>query len=75
MTNNTRDYLADLALKKGVNLGRVESYPQEYASKKIDELKRLPDASFAPLTAEDETRLLRKINEINKEIGKWTLTA
>ena len=75
MTGKTRDYLADLALQKGVNLGRVEGYPQGYASNKIDELKRNPDADFQPVTAEDSLRLVERINSINKEIGKWTLTA
>ena len=75
MTGKTRDYLADLALQKGVSLGRVEGYPQVYASNKIDELKAMLDADFKPVTAEDSMHLISRINAINKEIGKWTLTA
>lgn len=75
MTGKTRDYLADLALQKGVNLGRVEGYDQYYASRKIDELKAMPDRDFTPITADRTVWLLDRINSINKEIGKWTLIA
>lgn len=74
MTGNTRNYLADLALKKGVSVGDFENATQAAASKKIDELQRLPDASFAPVSIKEQERVIKKIDKVIAEIMKWTLT-
>lgn len=74
MTGKTRDYLADLALQKGVNLGRVEDREQSYASRKIDELKTLPDATYTEPDGAAIDKVLKRIANINAELLKWTLT-
>lgn len=66
--------MADLALQKGVSLGRVEDREQSYASNKIDELKTLPDATFTTPDNEAIERILKRIANINSELQKWTLT-
>lgn len=75
MTSNTRDYLADLALKKGVSLVGFQDSSQGAASDKIDELKALPDMEFREISPEEYQRIERGIQAIEKEIEKWTLTA
>ena len=74
MTGKTRDYLADLALQKGVNLGRVEDREQSYASRRIDELKAMPDATFTIPDGAAIDKVLKRIANINAELQKWTLT-
>lgn len=73
MTGKTRDYLADLANRKGVVLSAgFQDSGQAAASKKIEELKALPDASFPELSDSDRAEARRAIVDINKEINKWT---
>ena len=72
MTGKTRDYLADLANRKGVTLPGFQDADQATASKRIEELKALPDKVF---TEPDESILGAvqiKIDGIIKEINKWT---
>ncbi len=75
MTSNTRDYLADLALKKGVSLEGFQDSSQGAASDKIDELKTLPDMETREASPSEYQRIEREIKAIEKEIEKWTLTA
>lgn len=72
MTGRTRDYLADLANRKGISLPNFQEAAQAEASRKIEELLELPDAAFSELTGETEARVLKRIEGIVKGIGKWT---
>lgn len=64
MTENQRDYLADLALKKGVRLSDTENWSPAHASKEIERLKQLPDAAFDEITE----RQIKKINELVQNV-------
>lgn len=72
MTGRTRNYLADLANKKGVSLPGMQDASQAEASAKIDELKKLPDKEFAELTEADAAEAASAIKKINQEMQKWT---
>jgi hypothetical protein len=71
MTEGQRDYLADLALQKGVVLDDTEDKSVAWASAKIEELKAMPDATFPEPSAADTARLDKKIDEILAELAKW----
>lgn len=73
MTGRTRDYLADLANKKGVTLPvGFENSSQAKASDMIEELKALPDAKFRGLSNSDRTETRASIERTIKEMNKWT---
>ena len=74
ITARTRDYLADLALKKGVALRDPEEVTQTQAGDKIDELKNLPDANFSQVSATEQRRFFKRLDAITKELSRWTLT-
>lgn len=74
MTGRTRDYLADLALKKGVELAGWQDVTQSAASKKIDELAKLPDANFSQVGIKDQEAFFKRIDKTITELMKWTLT-
>ena len=67
MTGRTRDYLADLANRKGVSLPNEQERDQYWASHKIDELNALPDATFT-VYSEEQKRALDKF--VQKQIDK-----
>ena len=71
MTENQRDYLADLANAKGVNLADTDDKSAAWASAKIEELKAMPDAEFRKITEEES----RKIDEMTQaaldELHLW----
>lgn len=73
MTEGQRDYLADLANRKGVRVEGTDSMSQAAASKKIDELKALPDATFPEVSPEQEIKFANNVVKINKGIGRWTM--
>lgn len=73
MTEAQRDYLADLAGKKGVQLDGVENVSAAWASNKIEELKALPDVVFAEPTVKDDLKLADMIATINDGVSQWTL--
>lgn len=75
MTEAQRDYLADLAGKKGVRLDGVGNVSAAWASKKIEELKAMPDSDFSELTQEDTEKLNDSISSIRSEVLSWTLAA
>lgn len=72
MTGRTRDYLADLANRKGVALPGFQNSEQAAASAKIDELKALPDANFNQLSNEARAEISGRLTRIIGEINKWT---
>ena len=71
MTEGQRDYLADLALRKGVVLEDTDNKSAAWASKKIDELKAMDDAEFSEPTSEFSKRLDKVVAEIIKGIQAW----
>lgn len=75
MTEGQRDYLADLAARKGVQLANTENVSAAWASAKIDELKALPDATFKPLDDMSQRKVTHLIENIQKELGLWTFQA
>ena len=72
MTGKTRDYLADLANKKGVSLPNEQERDQAWASAKIDELNQLPDASFNDFTPAQAEAIQKRTNKVLEEMSKWT---
>lgn len=73
MTGNTRDYLADLANRKGVKLPGEQDRDQPWASRTIEELKALSDANFEEITPEQIAKIDEGIESVVKEIRRWTL--
>lgn len=72
MTEGQRDYLADLALRKGVVLEDTDNKSVAWASKKIDELKAMDDAEFSEPTAEFSKKVTTVVDNIIKGIRAWT---
>lgn len=72
MTEGQRDYLADLALRKGVVLEDTDNKSVAWASKEIDELKAMDDAEFSEPTSEFSKQLNKAVAEIIKGIQAWT---
>ena len=74
MTENQRDYLADLAGQKGIVLENTDNVSVAWASAKIEELKALPDAEFDEVTPELNAKLDTRIVKVAKGVRKWTLS-
>lgn len=72
MTEGQRNYLADLAARKGVILENTDDVSVAWASEKIEELKAMPDASFKSVSDEEEKRIERLTNRTLEELGLWT---
>ncbi len=72
MTEGQRDYLADLAGKKGVRIKDTDNVSAAWASAKIEELKSMPDAVFDEA---DPKKTDRYIKQIVTEMKKWTFQA
>ena len=72
MTEAQRDYLADLAARKGVKLTDTDDKTVAWASAKIEELKALPDVTFEDVTEDEETKIGRGIEKARKELKRWT---
>lgn len=74
MTEEQRDYLADLALAKGVRLEDTDRKSAAWASQKISELEAMPDAEF-PEISEAEVQKIDLMTEwVRKELKRWTFT-
>ncbi len=71
MTENQRNYLADLAGQKGVRLSDTDNWSVAKASEEIERLKTMPDAVFDGLN-EDQ---IKKIDSLTvsaiTELNKW----
>ena len=71
MTENQRDYLADLAGQKGTRLFDTDNWSVAKASAEIDRLKELPDASFNDVTEAENLEIDKRTNNVLTEMRKW----
>lgn len=71
MTENQRDYLADLAGQKGVRLSDTDNWSVAKASEEIERLKELPDASFNEIIDANIKEINNLTNGALFELRKW----
>lgn len=71
MTEAQRNYLADLAGRKGVRLEDTDDKSVAWASAKIEELKALPDANFDAVTEEEAGEIDKLTNNVLTELKRW----
>lgn len=71
MTENQRDYLADLANQKGVRLSDTDEWSTARASEEIERLKALPDATFEEITEEQAAEIDQLTQHALDELHKW----
>lgn len=71
MTENQRNYLADLAGQKGVRLFDTDNWSVARASEEIEHLKAMPDAVFDEASAEQENEISRLTDNALYELGRW----
>lgn len=74
MTENQRNYLADLAGKKGVILSGTDNWSVAKASSEIERLNELPDAAFDELTDDQNKQINKLTNAALVELNKWGFT-
>lgn len=71
MTENQRNYLADLAGQKGIRLRDTDNWSVAKASEEIENLKATPDADFDSITDAE----IKEINTLTEnalvELRKW----
>lgn len=72
MTEGQKNYIADLANKKGIVLEDTLDKSAAWASAKIEELKLLPDYSWSSINDSQIELIQSKIDKIIKDMGKWT---
>jgi len=72
MTEGQRDYLADLAGRKGIRLENTDNKSVAWTSEKIEELKQLPDTKFDESTQELDLDINKRIESVKNEVSKWT---
>lgn len=71
MTEAQRNYLADLAGKKGVILTDTDDISVAKASSMIEDLKAMPDVIFEPAT-EGEIKQIDKLTaNVLVELKRW----
>ena len=75
MTEGQRDYLADLAGRKGVQLDSTDNVSASWASTKIEELKALPDANHPPVSSTQVSAINSGIDKALQEMKRWTFQA
>lgn len=71
MTENQRNYLADLAGQKGTRLSDTDNWSVSKASEEIERLKAMPDATFDDIDASEVARIDDLIASALKELGRW----
>ena len=71
MTENQRNYLADLAGQKGVRLSNTDNWSVSKASEELETLKAMPDAVFDDLSAEESKRIDELTGNALVELRKW----
>lgn len=71
MTENQRNYLADLAGQKGVRLFDTDDWSVAKASSEIDQLKAMPDASFDDLTEAEIVEIDKRTEKTLGELRQW----
>lgn len=75
MTEAQRDYLADLAGKKGERLSDTSDRSASWASTEIERLKLLPDVVFDEIGGDIDHGIEKRKNAIIGEVSKWTFQA
>ena len=71
MTENQRNYLADLAGRKGVRLFDTDIWSVAKASNEIERLKEMSDATFDEITVGQEAEINSKTQRTISELHKW----
>lgn len=71
MTENQRNYLADLAGQKGIRLSDTDNWSVAKASEEIERLKEMPDATFDEITEEESGEIDNLIDNALTELSKW----
>ena len=73
MTESQRDYLADLANRKGIRIEGAADFSVAQASAKIEELKAMPDYEYPEITDEQVEKIETMTKNILKRIDSWNL--
>lgn len=71
MTENQRNYLADLAGQKGIRLSDTDNWSVAKASEEIERLKEMPDATFDDITEEEIEQIDKMTARTMDELHKW----
>lgn len=71
MTENQRNYLADLAGQKGIRLKDTDNWSVAKASEEIERLKEMPDATFDEITEEEIEQIDKMTARTMSELHKW----
>lgn len=74
MTENQRNYLADLAGQKGVRLHDTDNWSVSKSSEEIERLKAMPDAVFDEATEDEIAEIDRRTASALVEMNKWQFT-
>lgn len=74
MTENQRDYLADLAGQKGARLFNTDDWSVAKASAEIETLKAMPDAHFEELTLEEAKEIDARTENALVQLRRWGFT-
>lgn len=71
MTENQRNYLADLAGQKGIRLSDTDNWSVAKASEEIERLKEMPDATFEDITEAEAREVDNLVDNALTELSKW----
>lgn len=71
MTENQRNYLADLAGRKGVRLFDTDNWSVSRASEEIENLKQMPDAEFNDLTEDEVDEIDQRTENTLTQLRRW----
>lgn len=71
MTENQRNYLADLAGQKGIRLSDTDNWSVAKASEEIERLKEMPDATFDEITEAESREVDNLVDNALTELSKW----
>lgn len=71
MTENQRNYLADLAGQKGIRLSDTDNWSVAKASEEIERLKKMPDATFDDITEAEAREVDNLVDNALTELSKW----
>lgn len=71
MTESQRDYLADLANRKGIRIEGAADFSVAQASAKIEELKAMPDYEYPEITESQERKIDSQIEAIRSDMKLW----
>lgn len=71
MTENQRDYLADLAGRKGIRLSDTDDWSVSKASEEIEQLKAMSDVSFDTPTVSEDEKIDTMVAGVLGELNRW----